>query len=163
MPASAAAQPYSYLHPPLGDLSSVSNLDPSPARPFGFGLSYTTFAYDDLAVAAPYVATDATIEVSVRVTNSGTRAGTDVVQLYAHDVVASITRPVSQLLGFQRVSLAPGESARVSFSVPTTRLAFSDRDFVRVVEPGRVELWVGTPSRWSSWSARLMPSPPDDP
>jgi len=143
MPASAAAQPYSYLHPPLGDRSSVSNLDPSPARPFGFGLSYTTFAYEDLAVATPSVATDGRIEVSLRVTNSGTRAGDDVVQLYAHDVVASITRPVSQLLGFQRVSLAAGASARVSFSVPTTRLAFSDRDFVRVVEPGRVELWVG--------------------
>jgi len=64
-------------------------------------------------------------------------------QLYAHDVVASITRPVAQLLGFQRVSLAPGEAVCVHFTVPTGRLAFSGRDMARVVEPGQIELWVG--------------------
>jgi len=143
LPGSAAAQPYSYLHPPLGDRSNVSNLDPSPARPFGFGLSYTSFAYDDLVVECPQVATDGAIRVSVVVTNTGARHGDDVIQLYAHDVVASITRPVAQLLGFQRVSLAPGEAARVLFRVPTGRLAFSGRDLVRVVEPGQIELWVG--------------------
>jgi len=121
----------------------VSNLDPSPARPFGFGLSYPTFAYDHLVVASAQVVTDGAIGVSVQVTNTGTTHGDDVVQLYAHDVVASITRPVAQLLGFQRVSLAPGEAVCVHFTVPTGRLAFSGRDMARVVEPGQIELWVG--------------------
>jgi len=142
LPRSGGAQPYSYLHPKLGGASSVSNLDPAPARPFGFGLSYTTFAHDELAVSER-VATDGVIEASVRVTNTGARAGADVVQLYAHDPVASITRPVAQLLGYARVELEPGESTLVSFRVPTTRLAFSGRDLVRAVEPGVVELWVG--------------------
>jgi beta-glucosidase len=142
LPRSGGAQPYSYLHPKLGGASSVSNLDPAPARPFGFGLSFTTFAHDELAVSER-VATDGVIEAHVRVTNTGARAGADVVQLYAHDPVASITRPVAQLLGYARVELAPGESALVSFRVPTTRLAFSGRDLVRAVEPGVVELWIG--------------------
>jgi len=144
LPESAAAQPYSYLHPVLGGRSNVSNLDPAPVRPFGFGLSYTSFEYRELTVDEPAVATDAAIGVSVLVTNTGPRGGADVVQLYGHDVVASITRPVAQLLGFHRIWLEPGESARIRFSVPTTRLAFSDRNYQRVVEPGRVELWVGT-------------------
>jgi beta-xylosidase len=82
--------------------------------------------------------------VTVRTTNTGTVAGDDVVQLYGHDVVGSVTRPVAQLLGYHRVHLEPGESVAVQFSVPTTRLAFSDRSYTRVVEPGEVELWVGT-------------------
>jgi beta-glucosidase len=67
-----------------------------------------------------------------------------VVQLYGHDVVGSVTRPVAQLLGYQRVHLLPGQSATVRFAVPTARLAFADRTYTRVVEPGEVELWVGT-------------------
>jgi beta-glucosidase len=143
MPRSAGAQPYSYLHPQLGGPTSVSSLDPEPARPFGFGLSYTSFAHESLTVATPTVPTDGTIDVRVDVVNTGDRAGADVVQLYAHDPVASITRPVAQLLGYARVDLAPGERAVVHFAVPTTRLAFSGRDLVRAVEPGAIELWVG--------------------
>lgn len=143
LPRSAGSQPYSYLHPSLGGRSSVSNLDAAPARPFGFGLSYTTFVRRDLRVVAPTIGTDGRIEASVHVANVGTRAGVDVVQLYAHDPVASITRPVGQLLGYARVPLEPGETAVVRFSVPTTRVAFSGRDLVRAVEPGVLELWVG--------------------
>jgi hypothetical protein len=143
MPRSAGSQPYSYLHPPLGGPSSVSNLDNEPARPFGYGLSYTTFTHDDLRVQADAVPTDGTIDVTVRVTNTGTRAGVDVVQLYAHDPVAAISRPVAQLLGYARVELEAGHEATLGFAVPTTRLAFSGRDLVRAVEPGLVELWVG--------------------
>lgn len=77
-------------------------------------------------------------------TNTGERDGDEVVQLYAHDPVASVTRPVAQLVGFRRVALAAGQSAVVRFDVPTTRIAFSDRDMVRIVEPGELELWVGT-------------------
>ena len=79
----------------------------------------------------------------MKVTNTGDRAGEDVVQLYVRDVVASVARPVAQLVGFQRVALGVGESANVTFSVPSARLAFSDRSLNRIVEPGQFEVWVG--------------------
>jgi beta-xylosidase len=143
LPRSAGAQPYSYLHPPLGEGNEVTNLDTTPPAPFGFGLSYTTFGYDELS-AAEEVATEGPVAVSVRVTNTGSIAGTEVVQLYGRDVVGSVTRPVAQLLGYQRVQLEPGESVTVRFSVPAARLAFSDRTNTRIVEPGELDLWVGT-------------------
>ncbi|GIJ09359.1 beta-glucosidase [Micromonospora andamanensis] len=146
LPRSAGAQPYSYLHPTLGDGNEVTNLLATPAAPFGHGLSYTTFAYSDLTVPAT-VPTDGALTVSVRVTNTGGVAGDDVVQLYGRDLVASVTRPVAQLLGYQRVHLAPGQAVTVTLTVPTTRLAFSDRSLTRVVEPGEVDLWVGTSAR----------------
>jgi beta-glucosidase len=143
LPRSAGAQPYSYLHPALGAGADVTNLDTAPPAAFGFGLSYTTFEHRDLRVA-PAIATDAAITASVRVTNTGAVAGDDVVQLYGRDLIGSVTRPVAQLLGFRRVHLEPGQAVTVEFAVPTTRLAFSDRAFNRVVEPGEVDLWVGT-------------------
>lgn len=88
--------------------------------------------------------TDGAIEAAVTVKNTGKRAGDEVVLLFAHDKVGSVTRPLAQLIGYHRVSLEPGESARVTFSVPTTRLAFSDRSYRRIVEPGDVDLWTGT-------------------
>ncbi|MCA5894265.1 glycoside hydrolase family 3 C-terminal domain-containing protein [Isoptericola sp. NEAU-Y5] len=143
LPRSAGAQPYSYLHPVLGGPSDVTSTDSTPLRPFGFGLSYTTFEYTGLTVDAD-VAAGGTFTASVRVTNTGTRAGADVVQLYARDVVGSLPRPVVQLLGYRRVELEAGESVVATFEVPTTRLAFSDRRMVRVVEPGDVEVWAGS-------------------
>jgi len=162
LPRSAGAQPFSYLHPPLGGPSEVTSADTTPVLPFGHGLSYTTFERSQLTVtggadAAGGAAGDAddpsgspaevpgggAFTATVTVRNTGARAGTDVVQLYAHDVVASVTRPVAQLLGYARVALEPGQEARVAFRVPTPRLAFSDRRMRRVVEPGAVDLWVG--------------------
>jgi beta-glucosidase len=143
LPRSAGAQPYSYLHPALGEGDEVTNLVTTSPAPFGFGLSYTTFGYADLT-APDQVPTDGWLPVTVRVTNTGSVAGDDVVQLYGHDVVGSVTRPVAQLLGYRRVHLRPGESTTVRFTVPTARLAFTDRTQTRVVEPGDVELWVGT-------------------
>lgn len=142
LPRSAGAQPHSYLHPALDGPTEVSNLDTAPPLPFGHGLSYTRFTHADLHATSG--STDEMIEVTVRVTNAGDRHGADVVQLYAHDPVASVTRPVAQLLGYRRVELAAGESATVRFLVPTTRLAFSDRSMKRVVEPGEVNVWVGS-------------------
>ncbi len=110
--------------------------------PFGHGLSYTSFTRTAL-VADAEVAAGGTFSVEVTVTNTGEIAGADVVQLYARDVVATVNRPVAQLLGYRRLTLEPGESTTVRFRVPTTRLAFSDRSMVRIVEPGEVELWVG--------------------
>jgi len=142
MPRSAGAQPYSYLHPILGGPSEVTSADSTPVLPFGHGLAYTMFERTDLT-ADDEVAAGDTFTAQVRVRNTGERTGTDVVQLYARDVYASVTRPVAQLLGYRRVALEPGESVVVRFQVPTTRLAFSDRAMVRIVEPGEVELWVG--------------------
>ncbi|OAN41411.1 beta-glucosidase family protein [Microbacterium sp. H83] len=142
LPRSAGAQPYSYLHAPLGGRTDVTSADPTPARPFGFGLSYTTFAHEDLTVA-PEVSAGDRIRASVTVRNTGGREGTDVVQLYAHDEVASVTRPVAQLIAFERVALAPGEATVVDIDVPVERLAFTGLDGVKRVEPGRIRLWVG--------------------
>lgn len=143
LPRSSGSQPYSYLHPTLGGPSDVTSTDPTPLRPFGFGLSYTTFAYDDLQVASE-AATDGRFTASVTVRNTGDVAGSEVVQLYGHDPVASITRPVAQLLGYARVQLAPGESRRVRFDVPVARFAFTDRRLVKVVEPGEVRVWAAS-------------------
>jgi beta-glucosidase len=141
LPRSAGAQPYSYLRPVLGGPSEVTSADPTPVRHFGFGLTYTTFATSGLR-ADEVAPTDGEIAVRVTVTNTGTRSGTEVVQLYGRDLVASVARPVAQLLAYHRVTLAPGESAEVEMRVPTARLAFSDRALRRVVEPGEIELWV---------------------
>jgi beta-glucosidase len=143
LPRSSGAQPYSYLHPVLGGPSDVTSTDSTPLRPFGFGLSYTSFEYGDLAVDAQ-APTAGAFTAAVTVTNTGDVAGADVVQLYGHDVQGSVTRPVVQLLGYARVELQPGASRRVTFAVPTTRFAFTDRRMVKVVEPGDVEVWVGS-------------------
>ncbi|WP_318241294.1 beta-xylosidase/alpha-l-arabinosidase [Cellulomonas avistercoris] len=142
LPRSAGAQPYTYLHPTLGGDGDVTNLSTVPTLPFGHGLSYTSFTRTDLRVA-PGATTDAGLRVTVTVTNTGDRAGADVVQLYGKDVVASVTRPVAQLLGYRRVELEPGRSVEVELAVPAARLAFTDRTGRRVVEPGALEVWVG--------------------
>ncbi|MFB9648992.1 glycoside hydrolase family 3 N-terminal domain-containing protein [Curtobacterium pusillum] len=143
LPRAAGAQPYTYLHPRLGGPSDVTAADSTPVRPFGFGLAYTSFAYEDLVVDES-VSTDAAFDVSVTVRNTGERAGEEVVQLYGHDVHASVTRPLAQLLGYARVALAPAESVRVRFDVPVQRFAFTGRDLRKVVEPGDVEVWVAS-------------------
>lgn len=149
LPRSAGAQPYSYLHPLLGGPSGVTSTDPTPVRPFGFGLSYTSFRREGLAVDG--VAASATAEVragdafclAARVTNTGAVRGADVVQVYAHRTRASVTRPLAQLVAYARVELDPGESAEVRFTVPASRLAYSDRAMRRVIEPGEAELRLG--------------------
>jgi beta-glucosidase-like glycosyl hydrolase len=155
MPRGAGAQPYSYLHPVLGGPSEVTAVDPTPALPFGHGLTYTTFQHADLLVDDEVEAGGA-FTATVRVRNTGERAGTDVVQLYGNDVVASMTRPVAQLLAYQRVALEPGEEVLVRFTVPTSRLAFSDRRMVRIVEPGEVRLWVGPSCAAEETTASLV-------
>ena len=142
LPRSAGVQPYSYLHPLLGGPNDVTSADNTPALPFGHGLSYTTFAHDALEVPGSADAASG-FSASVRVRNTGARAGADVVQLYARDRFASVTRPVAQLVAFARVELEAGEEVTVRFDVPPTRLAFTGRDGRRIVEPGDIDLWVG--------------------
>lgn len=113
----------------------------TPLHPFGFGLSTTTFAYDALQVSGGSTTDPTTIEV--RITNTGKRAGTEVVQCYATDEVASVARPERQLVGFTRVELEPGATASVRFEVHPSRLAFYDESFDFVCEPGTFRFEVG--------------------
>ena len=154
LPRSSGSQPYSYLHPTLGGPSDVTSADPTPLRPFGFGLSYTTFAYDGFEVSAT-APTDGAFTATVTVANTGDRPGAEVVQLYGRDVAASITRPVAQLLGYARVELAPGERRTVRFAVPAARFAFSDRRLTRVVEPGEVRVWAAAHAEASAPAPEL--------
>ncbi|MER5198623.1 glycoside hydrolase family 3 N-terminal domain-containing protein [Streptomyces sp. NPDC002755] len=148
IPASHGGQPYTYLHPPLGDRQSwLSNLDPSPAFPFGHGLSYTTFEIDRLAVDREQVPTDGQFTVSVRVRNTGGVRGAETVQLYAVDPVAQVTRPVRSLLAFAKIHLEPGEQATARFHVHTDRLAFTGLGGHRVVEAGEILLYAGGSSQ----------------
>jgi beta-glucosidase len=144
IPRQPGGQPGTYLQPRLGaERSEVSNLDPTPLFPFGHGRSYTSFEVGELRISAAEVPTDGEFTVSVRVRNTGERAGDEVVQLYLRDIVAQVTRPVRQLVGFARVPLEPGEAKDVTFLVHTDRTSFTGRDLVRIVEPGEVEVQVG--------------------
>jgi beta-xylosidase len=146
IPRRPGGQPSTYLQPPLGgpESAGISTLDAAPLYPFGYGGSYTTFALDDLRVSATEVPTDGEFTVSVRVRNTGPRAGDEVVQLYLHDVVAQLARPVRWLTGFARVRLEPGAGTDVRFRVSADRTAYTNRDLVRIVEPGELQVLVGT-------------------
>lgn len=114
-----------------------------PLFPFGFGLSYTQFSYSDLSMTSDKVRVGDTVSVSVTVKNEGDVAGTEVVQLYMRDIAASVTRPVRELKGFQRVHLEPGEAQIISFVIGEDEMAFYRRDMTLGVEPGRFHIWVG--------------------
>jgi beta-glucosidase-like glycosyl hydrolase len=142
IPVGGGAQPYSYAHPRLGGDNPVSSVDPAPLYSFGHGLTYTSFRHEGLRVTADRWDTTATLEVEVRVRNTGDRDGVEVVQLYARDRVASVTRPMRQLLGWVRVPLAAGEAATARFTVPAGRLALVSRELRWQVEPGEFDLVV---------------------
>lgn len=118
-----------------------------PLYPFGFGLSYTSFALTDFAVESNSVPTEGgTIRVSVTVCNTGDQAGDETVQLYTHFKDAYVTRPWKQLVAFQRISLKPGQQKRVTFAVSTAQLGYYNEDMVFGVEPGAMDVMVGTSS-----------------
>ena len=119
----------------------------TPLFPFGYGLSYTTFKISNLQLSAPRIRSVDRLTVSVDVENAGTRPGDEVVQLYVRDVVATMTRPVKELKGFQRVTLQPGEKRRVDFTLTREHLSFWNRDMRFVVEPGEFRVLVGSNSR----------------
>ncbi|MCG7206373.1 glycoside hydrolase family 3 N-terminal domain-containing protein [Streptomyces arenae] len=155
VPRVPGGQPWTYLQPPLGLAGEVSNLDPTPLYPFGHGRSYTDFVWEPVSPEAAEIATDGSHDVTVTVRNAGERAGAEVVQLYLHDPVASVTRPDVRLIGYQRVELAPGESRRVTFRFHADLSAFTDRDGARVVEPGALELRVAASSAEVRATVRL--------
>lgn len=158
LPADPSGQPGTYLSQPLGRRTQVSNVDPTAAYPFGHGLSYTAFDWDARLTSGAEWAVDGEAVVEVDVTNTGDVAGADVVQLYLHDPVAQVTRPVVRLVGYVRVDLAPGERSRVTFTVPADVTAFTGVDGRRVVEPGDVELRVSRSSadHRTTLAARLV-------
>jgi beta-glucosidase len=117
-----------------------------PLFPFGFGLSYTTFAYSNLKVSPARVGVAGETKVSVTVSNTGNRAGDEIVQLYVRDLVSSVTRPIKELKDFKRISLAPGESKTVAFVITPDKLSFLDLNMRNVVEPGWFDIMVGTSS-----------------
>jgi beta-glucosidase len=111
--------------------------------PFGFGLSYTQFSSSDLTIAEPTLSLDGTLVVSATLTNSGDRPGAETVQLYVRDLVGSVTRPVRELKGFQKIHLNPGEQRTVRFELPVCQLGFTGLDMKYTVEPGDFKVWVG--------------------
>jgi beta-glucosidase len=118
----------------------------APLHPFGHGLSYTTFALSSATLRQSSVTVEGDVEVDVEVRNTGARAGDEVVQLYVRDPAASLTRPVLELKAFQRVALEPGAACRIGFRVPVAQLGFHDRELRYVVEPGTIDVFVGTSS-----------------
>jgi beta-glucosidase len=166
----------------VGDLPDFYNHKPSanrsyafstrkPLFAFGFGLSYTTFSFENLRVEPSQIVAGGTAKVSVDVTNTGSREGDEVPQLYIHQRIASVTRPVMQLKGFQRITLRPGEKKTVEFSITPDMLAMLNLDMHRVVEPGMFDLMVGPSSDQASTVAltvigphgetgKLLPPPP---
>jgi beta-glucosidase len=115
----------------------------APLYPFGWGLSYTSFDLSAPRLSQQTIKPDGTLDVSVDVKNTGARAGDAVVQLYIHERVSSVTRPIKELRGFQRVTLAPGESRTLTFHLDQHSLWFWNKDMKRVVEPGDFEIMTG--------------------
>ena len=125
-----------------------------PLYAFGHGLSYTTFEYSDVTLSNNEMTADGQVKASVTVTNTGKRAGDEVVQLYIRDLVGSITRPVRELKGFEKVFLKAGESKTVSFKITPELLRFYDYDLNHVAEPGDFDVMIGGSSQ-AEKTARL--------
>ena len=123
--------------------SKYLDMSNEPLYPFGYGLSYTTFEYADLDIDKEKISMDEELTVSLEVRNTGSRAGEEVVQLYIHDQVGSVTRPVKELKGFQKIALEAGQSQEVRFVITPQDLAFYTRDMSFRPEPGRFTLMVG--------------------
>jgi len=131
----------------LGCTSFYMDAGFDPLFPFGYGLSYTTFQYNNLKLSATEFTPKGQIEVTFDLKNTGKYEGTEVAQLYVRDKVGSVTRPVKELKRFTRVTLKPGETKNISFTLPVEELAFWNIDMKKVVEPGDFTLWVGTNSQ----------------
>jgi len=153
-PRSVGQIPLFYAHKNSGRPTPLREGDPyfsryidapnTPQFPFGFGLSYTTFTHDTLRLGAPVLrAGGPALTITVRVQNTGQRAGEEVVQLYVRDRVGSVTRPVRELKGFQKISLAAGEARDVAFRLTLADLAFWRADMTFGAEPGEFDVFVG--------------------
>ena len=156
MPRSVGQVPVYYNHLNTGRpnpkwftkfTSNYLDVPNEPLFPFGYGLSYTTFNYSPMTLSSNSMSASGSIQASVTVTNTGSREGAEVVQLYIRDLVGSIARPVQELKGFERISLKPGESRQVTFTIDADLLKFYNKDLDYVCEPGDFEVMIGTDSR----------------
>jgi len=154
VPRSAGAVPVYYNHLNTGRpaantrfSSRYLDLPPGPLYPFGYGLSYTTFTLSNLKLSAPTLHRTGSLAVSATLTNTGQRTGDDVAQLYVHQRVASLSQPVRELKAFRRITLQPGQSQTVTFTLPARQLSFWDNDGRRRLEPGIFDLWIGDSSQ----------------
>lgn len=146
----AGQEPMYYNHPNTGKpgsdfkfTSKYQDVPVTPLYPFGYGLSYTDFAYQDLQMEKKKIRTDESLQCSVWIENTGKYPGEEVVQCYVRDLTASVARPVRELKGFQKLQLQPGERKQVSFTIPAAELGFYNRDCRYVVEPGVFRLFIG--------------------
>ncbi|MCR5018940.1 MAG: beta-glucosidase BglX [Bacteroidales bacterium] len=153
-PKNVGQIPLYYAHKntgrPLGDdkwfvkfRSNYLDVDNDPVYPFGYGLSYTTFSYGPVTLSKDSVKAGETLVASVEVTNTGDVAGKEVVQMYIKDVMASASRPVRELKGFEKVLLQPGETKTVSFGIGPEALSFYNQDMVYAAEPGEFKVYIG--------------------
>ncbi|MCS7222076.1 MAG: glycoside hydrolase family 3 N-terminal domain-containing protein [Anaerolineae bacterium] len=149
-PRAAGQVPIFYSHKPSGGRSFLYgdyvSLSAKPLFPFGHGLSYTRFEFENLQIIPDQVSVEGKVQISVDIKNVGERAGEEVVQLYTHDVLASVTRPVKELKGFKRIALEPGEKKTVTFTLSASQLGFYNREMEFVVEPGAIEVMIGSSS-----------------
>jgi beta-glucosidase len=149
-PRSVGQVPISYNHKPSAMRSNwyVDYVDETvrPLYPFGHGLSYTTFAYENLEVSPPKASLGESIDIGADITNTGDRPGEEVVQLYTRDEFASLPRPVKELRGYLRLALEPGERKRVIFHLPVNQLAVHDQELCLGIEAGRIQVMVGSSS-----------------
>ncbi len=146
IPRSAGQLPVFYNHKPSARRGFLWD-DARPLYPFGFGLSYTEFAFKNLRLARRKIKRHGATKVVVDVSNVGRRAGAEVVQMYVRDLVSSVTRPVRELKGFQKIFLQPGETKAVDLEITPESLAFYDIHMKFTVEPGEFEIMVGNSSR----------------
>jgi beta-glucosidase len=146
-PKSAGQLPLYYNHKPSAQFLDYLSQDINPLFYFGFGLSYTTFKYNQPHLEKENICINESTNVSVEVTNTGKTAGDEIVQMYIRDKVSSVTRPVKELKGFQRISLKPGETKTVTLEITPEKLAFHNVDIKFVVEPGEFEIMIGSSSR----------------
>lgn len=159
MPQAVGQEPLYYNHQPTGRpvpegtkefrkyQSNYLDVRNDPLYPFGYGLSYTTFSYSDLQLSATEMSPTGSVEASVTVTNTGNVDATEIVQLYIRDLVASVSRPVKELKGFERITLKAGESRKVTFTITPEMLKFYNYDLKYVLEPGDFSIMVGPNSR----------------
>ncbi len=155
IPRSAGHLPAYYNYKPMARRGYLFD-DVTPLYPFGYGLSYTTFKIGNVRLARNRIARDGATRVMAEVTNTGGRAGSEVVQMYIRDRFSSVTRPVKELKGFRRVSLDAGETAAVEFAVTSESLAFYDIGMQYVVEPGEFEIMIGNSSRDSDLETVIL-------
>jgi beta-glucosidase len=150
-PRAIGQLPVYYNHKPSGGRShwkgNYVEMNTKPLFPFGYGLSYTSFDYADLQIDRQAALANEQVAISIAISNTGSRAGDEVVQLYIHQSHTSVTRPVQELKGFQRISLAAGEKRTVTFQLDLRQLGFYNQAMAYVVEPGTIEVMIGSSSQ----------------